>query len=68
MAVAKDNLRNRANAHDRPRLPNQLRTVPIVKADSKAVGRCKEGIGHSHIFQVKDTYGCCKVCGDEVLT
>ena len=64
----KPDLRNRANSSDRPTNANDLRQVGIVKADSLAPHKCKEGIGHDHRFQRFDRYGCCAKCGDEVLT
>ena len=67
MAVA-SSLRNRANARDRPKDSTTLRQSPIVPVESQAKNRCKEGVGHNHVFQYGDRYGCCTVCGDEVLT
>lgn len=61
-------LRNRANAPDRPHCAAVLRTVPCVAPESNAPNRCKVGEGHEHVFVPFDRYGCCKVCGDEVLT
>ena len=66
--MAKQELRNRANAQDRPICPSSLRQLPILPAESQAKHRCKEGVGHNHVFLYGDRYGCCTVCGDEVLT
>ena len=65
----KPNLRNRANAIDRPdNRINKCREVPLLPEGKAAPDRCVEKIGHSHVFQRGDRYGCCTRCGDEVLT
>lgn len=66
--MTKQELRNRANAHDRPRTASTLREVPLVKSDSPVQNRCRECQGHEHVFMYGDRYGCCTRCGDEVLT
>lgn len=68
MVATKSHLRNRAEDRDRPIFARDCREVDLVKPESTAPNRCKEGEGHSHVFQRDDNYGCCTVCGDEVLT
>ena len=64
--MAKQELRNRANAQDRPGDGvNHCREVPLESPSGK---KCKLAGGHSHVFERGDRYGCCTVCGDEVLT
>jgi len=64
-----EKLRNRANAHDRPTV-HTLRHVQLAKPGTRLnPHQCSRDTGgHDHRFQVKDNYGCCSRCGDEVLT
>jgi len=55
-------LRNRANANDRPLKVKDLRE------GGEAAKKCIQNGGHQMVFLPKDNYGCCKKCGEETLT
>lgn len=60
----KSSLRNRALSGDRPKREDDLRRSPIAGNKNHP---CHEN-GHDYRFLRDDRYGCCKRCGDEVLT
>ena len=55
-------IQNRARKHDRPKKAADCRSKSAVPHL-----RCKE-LGHEFLFLRHDRYGCCKYCGEEVLT
>ena len=63
MSKKKKEIVNRARAKDRPRTSEQLRNSHIGSDKHPCYGK-----GHEHIFLRGDRYGCCKRCGNEVLT
>ena len=57
-------IKNRALKEDRPLVAKNCRKVEIKNLP--AMHPCKKG--HDYRFLIKDNYGCCSNCGDEVLT
>lgn len=58
-------IRNRALTQDRPTKINQLKKVDITNKNHSCNPANR---GHDYRFLIKDNYGCCSKCGDEVLT